>query len=207
MEIRIGKSARACVACDRAFVHEQELHSLVRIEHQMLQREDYCAECWDPDRGVGAFSLWSAQFYDPRVAEQEPPEVFSPLRQAFYEAVDSGDRAELAKAYLAAQLLRRQKVFRFIREGTDPETEVRVALYSDRFGNALVEVRDPNLTYAEMEGGRRELLARLHDLENPATGDEDEAGGDEPDQDDDGLVREERLEYEVAGTEEKADHA
>jgi len=98
-------------------------------------------------------------------------------------------------------------VFRFIREGTDPETEVRVALYSDRFGNALVEVRDPNLTYAEMEGGRRELLARLHDLENPATGDEDEAGGDEPDQDDDGLVREERLEYEGAGPEEKADHA
>lgn len=167
MEIRIGKSARACAACERPFVHEEELKSRVRIENRVLEREDYCGACWNPDRGAGAFSVWTPRFIDPKVAQQQPPEVFSPLRQAFYESAESTERKELAKAYLASQLLRRQKVFRLIKEANDPDAEVQVALFSDRIGNVLVEVRDPNLTYDELEEGRVALLARLTELEAP----------------------------------------
>ncbi len=194
MEIKIGKSARNCVACGHGFLHEQELKSLVRLENQTLQREDYCAQCWDPSRAAGAFSLWSARFYDRKVAEQEAPEVFSPLRQAFYESVEAKGRAEVAKAYLAAQLLRRQKVFRFIKEANDPDTEVRIALFSDRIGNALVEVYDPNLSYEEMEEGRRALLRRLDELENPQA-----AGGD-------AVVTEGTSEEETETSEENGDY-
>lgn len=167
MEIRIGKTARSCFGCGRAFVHDEELTSLVRIQDQALVREDYCPACWNPQRGQGAFSVWSLRFYDPKVAEQDPPEVFSPLRQIFYEAVEADDRAELAKAYLAAQLLRRQKAFRWIKESEAAEGGPRVVLFADRIGGRLIEVRDPNLTFAEMEQGRAALMARLNELENP----------------------------------------
>ena len=179
MEIRIGKCARDCRACDRAFVHEEVFRSLVCLENQALVREDYCGDCWSPDRATGAFSVWSARFYDPKVAEQQPPEVFSPLRQAFYESAEAEDQTEVAKAYLAAQMLRRQKVFRFIKESQDPDTEERIALFSDRIGNSLVEVRDPNLSYEELENGRRALLERLQELEEPV--DEEEQAEEDSD--------------------------
>lgn len=168
MEIRIGKCARTCKACERPFEHEQSLKSVARLENQAFVREDYCSACWNADLAQGSFSVWAIHYYDPAVAEQEPPEVFSPLREAFYESVESQDPVQMAKAYLAAQLLRRQKVFRLIKEAQDPDTNERVALFSDRIGNTLVEVRDPNLSYEHLESGRRALLARLNELENPS---------------------------------------
>ena len=166
MEIKISKSARFCGGCQRAFVHEQEMSSLVRIENQAFCREDYCTACWKADLAQGAFSVWSPRFYDPKVAEQEPPEVFSPLRQVFYASAESEDRHETAVAYLAAQLLRRQKVFRLLKESDGAESEVRVTLYADRIADRLIEARDPDLSYAELEAGRLTLLERLNRLEN-----------------------------------------
>ena len=167
MEIKITRSARNCTACAREFVHDEDLMSVARIENQQLLRTDYCAACWAPTNGAGAFSVWSPKYYDPRVADQQPAEVFSPLRQLFYEALESEDRIDMAKAYLAAQLLRRQKVFRLVKESDDTDGEVRLVLFTDRIGDRLIEVRDPNLSYAELEQGRQALIARLTELENP----------------------------------------
>lgn len=168
MEIKISKAGRICAACERDFEHEERVHSLLRASEGQMVREDYCAACWDSKgRGESSYSAWTTRYIDPRIAEQEPPEVFSPLRQLFYEAVEANERRELAKAYLAAQLLRRQKVFRLIKEAEEGEGDVRVALFADRIGDRLIEVRDPNLTYAEMEEGRQALLARLRELESP----------------------------------------
>lgn len=167
MEIRISKSAKECVACERPFEHDETMTSLVRIEHQNFVREDYCTQCWNADRATGAFSVWAPRYCDPKVAEQLPPEVFSPMRQVFYESFESQERVEMAKAYLAAQLLRRQKVFRLIKEGDSPEGDMHVILFADRIGNRFIEVRDPNLSYAELEAGRCALLERLNIIENP----------------------------------------
>ncbi len=175
MEIKISKAAHKCFMCGRAFEHEDELNSMVRIEDKLLVREDYCPICWKAHEVSGTYSTWAHRYYDPKVAEQEPPEQFSPLRQLFYEAVELETREEIAKAYLAAQLLRRQKVFRLIKESDDADAECRVALFSDKIGNRLIEVRDPNLTIAEMEVGRSALMERLNELENP----EEEVAEDE----------------------------
>jgi hypothetical protein len=173
MEIKISKSARACHATERAFEHGETIHSLIRIENGALIREDYSSEAWKPEYSRNAYSVWTSSFYDPQVAEQEPPEVFSPLRQLFYEAVEADDRRELAKAYLAAQLLRRQKVFRRMRETEEGENENRLILYADRIGNRLIEVRDPNFSYQELEAGRQALMERLQELEAPEKDEED----------------------------------
>ncbi len=181
MEIKIGKSSRQCRLCEAPFVHEQPLMSLVRRTTEGLLREDYCQPCWKPAVGAGAFSVWTCRFYDSAVAESEPPEAHSPLRRAFYEAVESEERAELAKAYLAAQLLRRQKAFRLIKESDETDGETRIALYTDKHEDRLIEVRDPNLSYAELEAGRVALLERLTELEAGDTDEpptDKEAGGE-----------------------------
>jgi hypothetical protein len=165
MEIRISKSNRNCAASACEFEHGAPITSVVRVEENEYIREDYCREHWDAEQGPGAVAVWTREYYDPKVAEEEAPEVFSPLRQLFYESVEAEGRIELAKSYLAAQLLRRQKVFRLIKEADDPEGMQKVALFSDRIGNRLIEVRDPNLSYAEIEEGRRLLMKRLAELE------------------------------------------
>ena len=169
MEIRIGKSAHTCTATGRAFVHDEDIHSLVRVVDGEFIREDYSAEAWNPEQANGAYSVWSAKYYDPEVAEREAPEVSSPLRRLFYESIESEGRAEQAKAFLAAQLLRRQKVFRRIKESDESDGETRIILFSDRIGNRLIEVRDPSFSYAEMDEARNALVARLQELEAPET--------------------------------------
>lgn len=176
MEIKISRAGRLCAACERTFEHEERVKSVVRSgEPGQFVREDYCTACGTSERTRDAFSAWMTRFIDPKVAEQQPPEVFSPLRRLFYEAVDAQDRCEMAKAYLAAQLLRRQRVFRLIKEADEGEGGVRVALFADRLGERLIEVRDPSLTYAEMEQGRQALIQRLRELEAPEATDDSAA--------------------------------
>jgi hypothetical protein len=167
MEIKISRSSRRCCASDREFVHEDEIVSLVRYVDGALVREDYAREHWDEAKAKGAYSTWNTRFYDPQVAQQEPEEKYSPLRQIFYEATGSESREELATAFLAAQLLRRQKVFRQVRESEETEEGGKLILYVDRIGNKLIEVRDPNFTFAELESARFRLMDRLMALEAP----------------------------------------
>jgi hypothetical protein len=180
MEIKIGKSGKQCHFTGTSFAHGDEIVSVLRIQGGELVREDYSRQSWDDSYGTAAMAVWSNRYIDPAVAEQEPPEKFSPIRHIFYEAAVSEDRNELAVAYLAAQLLRRQKVFRLIKEAEEAEGIGRVALFSDRIGDKLIEVRDPNLTYAEMEDGRIALMERLTRLESPEEPAEEPAAVVEP---------------------------
>jgi len=168
MEIRISKSARQCAASERVFEHGEPIYSRVRIEDGALIREDFAREAWSDALAKTAYSYWSSTFYDPRVAEEEEPERFSPLRRLFYDAVETEERAETAVAFLAAQLLRRQKVFRLIKENTDDES-LTTLLFADRIGDRLIEVRDPNLSHTELDDARQRLMTRLADLEQAET--------------------------------------
>jgi hypothetical protein len=179
MEIKIGKSARDCAACEKLFEHEGPIHSCIRREDDEFIREDFCPACWNEERAEHAFSAWQSQFYDPQVAEAAPEESFSPLRRIFYDAVEGEARPQIAVAYLAAQLLRRQKVFRLIKESKDPETEAALILFSDRIGNRLIEVHDPNLAHAELDDARIALQAKLNEIENPDAPEDESGDGEE----------------------------
>jgi hypothetical protein len=165
MEIRIGKPGRVCSATERPFEHGETVVSLVKIENQALVRFDFSRESFEPNAANSALAVWETQYIDPSVADQEPEESYSPLRKLFYDAVESTDRVELAKAYLAAQLLRRQKVFRLVKESAENEEDGRVILFTDRINNRLIEVRDPNISFAEMERGRTVLVEQLNAME------------------------------------------
>lgn len=167
MEIRIGKSTRACARTNQPFEHGQELLSLVRPGEDGIVREDYAKESWDPACAEGAIAVWATTYVDPDNLQKESQESFSPLRRIFYDAVESENRADLARAYLAAQLLRRQKVFRLIKESEDTETDTKFMLFTDRLDDRMIEVRDPNLSYAELNAARTALMDSLNELETP----------------------------------------
>ena len=170
MNIKISKNSHSCAACGNDFQHEQELTSTVKVAEGVLHRLDFCRDCWNSEESKDAYSVWSMVYHDPKVENQEPAEVFSPLRQLFYEAAEEQSRIEMAKAFLAAGLLRRQKVFRLIKESDESDGDVRITLYTDRIGNRLIEVPDPQFTYAEMDKARALLIERLQVLELAAAG-------------------------------------
>jgi hypothetical protein len=170
MNIKISKNSHSCAACGNDFQHEQELTSTVKVAEGVLHRLDFCRDCWNSEQSKDAYSVWSMVYHDPKVENQEPAEVFSPLRQLFYEAAEEQSRIEMAKAFLAAGLLRRQKVFRLIKESDESDGDVRITLYTDRIGNRLIEVPDPQFTYAEMDKARALLIERLQVLELAAAG-------------------------------------
>lgn len=178
MDIRISRSAHKCAASGRKFHHEEQIHSRVRIQDGALVREDYAGESWSDELARGAYSVWTAQYIDPEVENQEPEEAFSPLRRIFYDSVEAATRIEQAKAFLAAQLLRRQKVFRQMKESDESDGETRILLYADRVGDRLIEVRDPSFTYSEMEEARTLLLQQLQELEQEQEADEEEGAED-----------------------------
>ena len=180
MEIRIGKPGRTCALTEKEFQHGESVVSVMKVENQQLVRHDFSKPVWVEDRATGAIAVWETQYSDPAVAQQEPAEKFSPLRKIFYETAESEDRVQIAKAYLAAQLLRRQKVFRLVKESDDTDGEMRVALFMDRIGNRLAEARDPQLTYAEMEAGRVQLMEELTALEAAIEPVADEAQNQQP---------------------------
>ena len=178
MEIKIGKASKKCYKTGRSFEHGEPVFSVVRMVDHAFHREDYCEDAWTEDLAKNAVAVWSTRFVDPAVEEQEPPESFSPLRKIFYDAVEKSERIILAKAYLAAQLLRRQKIFRKIKED-EKEDGSQIILFVDKLNGKLIEVYDPGLTYSELEKGRQALLEELNSMETPSEEQENNAQQDE----------------------------
>jgi len=167
MEIKICKCAVKCFSCESPFEHEQKVHSLVVSEEDSLVRQDYCDKCFADTSREQAYCAWNVRFCDPKVLEAEQQETFSPLRRLFYDLAVLEQRDSLAQAYLAAQLLKRQKVFRQIKEADDNDGAGKVILFLDRLGNRLIEARDLNFTYTELDEARVQLMAQLQEIESP----------------------------------------
>lgn len=175
MDIKISKAKNCCTGTEAPFEHGEGVMSLVRLQEGELVREDYKESAWHEEFRKEAYSLWKTTYYDPHFAEGEDEEVFSPLRKLFYDMADAESREQLAMAFLAAQLLRRQKVFRLIKEADAEEGKARLTLYTDRIGNRMIEVRDPNFSYAELEVAQAELLKFLRATEEPAAAEVEDA--------------------------------
>lgn len=176
MEIKISKCAKQCSACAQDFVHEQKVHSVARINDGSLERDDYCATCVPEESDEHLFCSWSTQYSDPKILESEHQETLSPLRRLFYDLAGSTERPDLAQAFLAAQLLKRQKAFKQIRESEEGDGATRVTLFLDRSGSRLIETRDLQFTYAELDTARAQLLESLRALETPESEQEPEQG-------------------------------
>ncbi len=166
MDIKIGKTSLCCSATGKPFEHGEEVVSVVKLHGPDFVREDYSRTSWSPALAQGAIAIWTTRFIDPKMRVEQTRETFSPLRCIFYNAVSSATRSDLAKAYLAAHLLRRQKAFALVKEFEDEENGERIALFADQLGGQLVEVHDPAFSYAELEEARQALMDDLAKTED-----------------------------------------
>jgi hypothetical protein len=169
LDIKIRKASSSCLACGKRFEHLRKHFSRANAgDDQELIREDYCPACWESGRAAdleNTYSFWLSKYFDPAAASEPDEQEFSPLRTVFYDAVEREGRSEQAVAYLAAHLLRRQKVLRFIRGFEDSERDGDISVFSDRFSDRVAEVVDPGFSVEELQGARQELVQRLEQME------------------------------------------
>lgn len=186
MEIKIQKESARCLKCDAVFQHEEKHHSLLRIEEKEFIREDYCLGCWSErlngkENSDNTYSCWETRYHDPAIARATPLEQFLPLLNLCYESIAEGGPGGESMAYMCALILRRQKVFRFVREEREETGERRsVLVFLDKQNDTQIRIVDPQLT----DSGLQEVKLRLEekigpDETDPEAGDGEEAADDE----------------------------
>lgn len=159
MEIQIQRESSRCMLCQEPFAHEQKHYSLLKLSDAVFSREDYCEECWpklSPDNGgASIYSHWQTKYRDPAVARATPEVQFLPLLQFFYEQVAEGKSGE-GFSYVCALVLRRQKVFRFIREEKNDAGKA-ILVFHDKYHDVQVKVVDATLTEGEFRDVKQKL--------------------------------------------------
>ncbi len=163
MEIEVQKESPHCICCNDAFVNGQKHHSLLRIDGNSFIREDFCEKCWAgrPAAAEGAYSHWETRYRDPASSKATPEGQFMPLLKLCYESIAQEGRNSQATAYVAALVLRRQKVFRFLREEKEASAQRNVLVFADKYNDTQIRVIDPQLTEAELRDVKQRLEEQL----------------------------------------------
>ncbi len=164
MEIQIQKGSSRCNLCGQLFVHEQTHYSLLRAGEELFLREDYCEECWPqfltPEEEKSLFSHWVTKYRDPSAARATPEGQFMPLLKLFYEKVAIATRDAQAFCYVCALILRRQKVFKLVRE-EKADAGKTMLVFHDKYNDVQVKVKDPDLNETEFRQVKQELEGHL----------------------------------------------
>ncbi|MCX8065408.1 MAG: hypothetical protein N3G21_09600 [Candidatus Hydrogenedentes bacterium] len=170
MEIRIRKNSPNCFNCSKNFEHEEDVWSQLIKRNDEFERQDFCISCWSEKKSNDVFSYWKHKYIDPKVIRKtQKLQEDSPLRKLFYDIVSKSEtRREEAIAYLTSQLLRREKIFKRIKELALSKTDGHIIIYVDRLDERVVEVRDPNFSYPELEEARKYIREFLDSNANSA---------------------------------------
>lgn len=116
------------------------------------------------------YSHWETRYRDPAVARTTPKEQYMPLLNLCYESVaQSGFDAE-AMAYVCALVLRRQKVFRFVREEKDEASGRTVLIFADKHNDTQMRIVDPQLTESQLREVKQRLEAHIGTLKEETDG-------------------------------------
>ncbi len=164
MEIKISRTGSKCLSCEKVFIHEEWIWSRILDTDDEWQRQDFCLSCWEQQEKQDVLSQWRHRYIDTKIKRKEEEVVDSPLRKLFYESVEKEDsRMELAIAFLASQLLKRERIFKKIKEMAISQRDGYIIMYIDRIDDRVIEVRDPNFSFSEMEEAKKIVLERLGD--------------------------------------------
>jgi len=166
VDINIQKESSQCLKCNLEFQHDQKHHSLLKIEGKDFLREDYCMDCWAERSNVGdessIYSSWETKYRDPSIAKATPQEQFMPLLNLCYESIAKGGADGEAMAYMCALILRRQKVFRLVRQDREEQDPHRgVLVFLDKHNDTQIGVVDPELTDSKLQEVKRILEERI----------------------------------------------
>ena len=177
MEINIQKKSSQCLRCETEFQHDEKHHSLLKIEGNDFLREDYCLACW-PERSAKdgedqLYSCWETRYIDPSVVRATPQEQFLPMLNLCYESIAGGGADNEALAYMCALILRRQKIFRFVREEKEEAPASRsVLVFNDKHNDTQVRIVDPELTDSQLQEVKLKLEEKIGPDEGDQTSDE-----------------------------------
>lgn len=162
MKINISRNGIKCLSCEKTFIHDEWVWSRILDTDDKWQRQDFCLSCWEQQNKQEAISQWRHRYIDTKLKRKEQELEDSPLRKLFYESVEKEhSRMELAIAFLTSQLLRREKIFKKIKEMAISQRDGYIIMYIDCVDDRVIEVRDPNFSFSEMEEAKKIVLERL----------------------------------------------
>jgi hypothetical protein len=165
LEIQIQKDSSRCILCNQSFAHEQKHYSLLKLNEDVFLREDYCEECWpkslNSDQDGSVFSRWQTKYRDPAAANATPEGEFMPLLRLFYDCLAGITPDSEALGYICALVLRRQKIFKFLKEEKEDSSGKTVLVFHDKYYDVQVKVPDPNLTETQFREVKQKLEEHL----------------------------------------------
>jgi hypothetical protein len=123
----IAKTGGTCTRCGKDLAPQQEFIATVRDLGEVLQREDYCDECWenrDRTDSPGVLAMWRGRV--PRPEEKRKLFVDDELLINFFERLaDEESETKQAFRYVLALVLMRKKLIVYDRtERQDDGTEI-----------------------------------------------------------------------------------
>lgn len=170
--VSVRRAGRTCATCESPFADGQDHYSVLShaAEPDEWVRTDFCLACWEtaverfpthPPASGDIHSLWRTRYTDRDTARRTPVNEYTPLLEICYDALECDSREDQGLAYLAAMVLRRQRVFRLIRAESGGDTPHDALLFYDKVRQAEVRIPDPPLTMDELRTTRRVLQDRL----------------------------------------------
>jgi len=168
-EWKIQSRAHGCAACGKAFVQQEEYHTLLFDEKAEFRRSDVCQSCWQAQysHGVrdrkGFVSYWQGTY-------ESPPAPTDPIQRETAETllrklIELNDTRFIPAGYILAVMLERKRVLKvkeqLIRDGR------RVFVYEQPTSGDLFTIIDPNLQLNQLEKVQHDVADLLEHGLNP----------------------------------------
>lgn len=188
VEWKIAKSEAACCLCAAQFAPGQAYYSVLVQQTEALQRQDYCASCFQAQRPENVYYFWRATQADPEAGEKKARspgplvdaeyvlDFFKRLEEPGANAGANGAESQrLAFRYILALMLARKKTLVFEGKSRDRAGQ-EVHLFRERRGGQEHRVVEPPLSAEEVAAVSAELGALLGLKPPPAPAAAAEAG-------------------------------
>jgi hypothetical protein len=156
MSWKLKKRTDACSACERTFVEDEPLFSLLAFEAEDVVREDVCRSCFPKRRAAAGERLifWRSRH---RVGKKAVAVDFEALEGLFL-ALEGRVEVQLRELrYLLALLLMRKKRIKLLKTARKPDGEAMIVRRPRRTDELCVYVFD--LTPERAEALRDKLRA------------------------------------------------
>ncbi len=170
MEWEVQKGGCQCEGCRSAFMDHQLYHCLLILGAETLQRQDYCATCWNEKiaPGLGStkdYAAWSAYFKIVLPVLKEEVIKKDHAQSVFRKLLACGDPTKKNILFVMAVMLERKKILKqqkvIRQESTDGSAAKKILVYVHGETAESITIEDPQIPLAQWTRIQKEVTDLL----------------------------------------------
>ena len=155
-EWKIAKPAGLCCRCQATFTPGQAYYSVLIQQAVELQRQDYCAGCFQLQRPPEVYYFWKTTQPQPEAPVRRRLVVDVEYVLEFFKRLEGENASQrIAFRYILAWMLARKKVLAF--DGRKNRGGVEWQVFRERCGGTTHDVLEPTLSADEVQALSAEL--------------------------------------------------